>query len=157
MQSDDTYRSKLQQTMASIQAWTGFVADVARIEQSNDGAAWRLALTPRSARACPVEIVLRNDRKCDITIGDETHEDWPIPSLDLVLPLLEAVVEGRVMTRHTESAATGLHRASTSVVVLGDGTAIERSRGDATADGRADANVQSREVHYLPYRRSSGC
>jgi hypothetical protein len=160
MISDDTYRAKLQQTIAAIKAWTGFVADVARVEEGEIPGAWRLALTPRSARACPIEIVLRDDQRCDLRVGGETYEDLALTSedrstsLDLMLPLLEAVVEGNVLTRRISSAGTGLLCSVASIVTLQDGTRFEHVHAPARLNGAAvpDA-VEIRDIHYLPYRR----
>lgn len=153
MQSQDTYRLKLQQTAASLKAWSGFVADVARVEMQEEGDAWRLALTPMASRACPVEMVLDGAApKFDLRLGTETYEDLDLPSLDLVLPMVEAVTEGRVVTRRTASAITGLPLAVSTHLKLADGTALDFPATDQSANGRNGA-VESRVVHYLPYRR----
>lgn len=160
MISDDTYRAKLQQTIAAIKAWTGFVADVARVEEGDIPGAWRLALTPRAGRACPIEILLRNDQKCDVRIGGETYEDLALTSqdrstsLDMMLPLLEAVVDGNVLTRHISSAGTGLLCSVVSIVTFQDGTKIEHAHTQARLNGAAvPSAVEIRDIHYLPYRR----
>ena len=152
MQSQDTYRLKLQQTVASIRAWSGFVADVARVEVDEAGAdgAWRLKLTPFAAGACPLEIVLDGSEPLgDVRIGDQTVERWPLPSLDIVLPLVEAVSEGRVATRRTASAATGTLLAISTLVRLSDGRVVELSAPAASVVGVC------RDTHYLPYRKPS--
>lgn len=155
MLSDDTYRAKLRQTIASVQAWTGFVADVARVEVTDQDTAWRIVMTPKSANACPVEIVLRNDRTYDLAMGGQTYVDRPLPSLDVVLPLLEAVAEGRVVTRRIASAATGLLRERRTVVTLADGTRFEAEETKPSLPAAAaDAATESSERHYLPYRRA---
>ena len=154
MLPDDPYKTKLERTIASVKAWTGFVADVARIEAAEVGDGWRLSLQPHSSRACPVEIVLRRDQTCDLAIGGETYRNWPLPSLDVVLPLMEAVSEGRVVTRHTVSATTGLLREVSTIVRLADGTVIEQRRDGAA--GMPLGSVEGRDTHYLPYRRPNG-
>jgi hypothetical protein len=160
MLSDDTYRARLQQTIASIKAWTGFVADVARVEEGEIPGAWRLALTPRSARACSVEIVLRHDQQCDMRIATETYEDLaltsrdPATTLDVMLPLLEAIANGNVLTRRISSAATGLLCSVASIVTLRDGTVIEHVHVAPGPDPAAISGaVEIRDTHYLPYRR----
>jgi hypothetical protein len=160
MISDDTYRASLQQTIAAIKAWTGFVADVARVEEGEIPGAWRLALTPHSARACPIEIVLRSDQRCDLRIGGETYEDLALTSqdrstsLDMMLPLLEAVADGNVLTRYISSAGTGLLCSVASIVTFLDGRTIEHEHTPAHLNGAAVVGaIETRDVHYLPYRR----
>lgn len=153
MRSPDTYRLKLQQLTASLKAWSGFVADVARVEAGEAGNAWRLALTPAAPGACPIEIVLDgSEPRCDLRIGTELVEDWRLPSLDVVLPLVEAVTEGRVVTRRLSSAVTALPLGVSTHVRLADGSAIVLP---PLADGQGLPNgaVESRETHYLPYRK----
>lgn len=148
MQSDDIYRQKLAQLAASIKAWSGFVADVARVETSEDGPVWRFSMQPRAARACPCEIALDSATQgCDLSIGGETFEGFALPSLDIVLPLLKAVAEGQVVTRHYSSAATGLPVSTSTVITLENGTRLEAGNAQ-TADG-----LECRPVHFVPYRK----
>ena len=155
MQSYDTSRVKLEQLIASIRAWTGFVADVARVEISEEGTGYRIALQPRAAGACPLEFVLDgHEPKCDLMLGGTMYKNVPLPSLDVVLPLLEAVVDGRVVTQRTLSAATGLLKGVSTSIRLADGRVIEPKQPSVTAGNLGDdAGLESREVHYLPYRR----
>lgn len=155
MPADDTYRLKLQQVIASLKAWTGFVADVAKVEVSEVGEAWRIALQPKAAHACAMEMVLDGaSPRCDLRIASETYEDWPLPSLDIVLPLIEAVAEGKVVTRRTASATTGMPLGVTTLIRLADGRLLESSHeGSADRELSADT-IQIRDTHYLPYRRA---
>ena len=155
MLSNDTYRLKLQQTTASIRAWSGFVADVARVEVAEEANSWRLALTPFAAGACPIELVLDGSSpNCDLRIGRETYEDWPMPSLDDVLPLVEAVCDGRVVTRQVSSAATGLPLTVSTRIKLANGRTFVLPEGADSAFG--NSGVESRDTHYLPYRKPTG-
>ena len=156
MLSDDAYRSKLQLTMASLQAWTGFVADVARVEATQDGTSCRLALTPHCAHACPVALVLRADQHYDITIAGETYANRPLASLDLFLPLIEAITEGSVVTRHVSSSVTGLARGVSTVVTLPDGRVFADGGLDPVAAPDPAGQLETRDTHYLPYRRQNG-
>ncbi len=151
---DHSHSVKLQQLIASLRAWTGFVADVARVEVSDIGSAWRVSLQPKAANACPLEILLDASRvKCDLRIAAETYRDWPLPSLDLVLPLIEAVAEGRVVTRHTTSAVTGLPLSVATLIKLADGRVLETSLENGAVKEVASAAIERRDTHYLPYRR----
>ncbi len=153
MLSDDVYRAKLERTIASVRAWTGFIADVARVQDEVIEGAWLLALWPTAKRACPLEIVLRNDQRCDITIASETYEDWPLPSLDVILDLIKAVVDGHVVTRRTVSAATGLPLSVASILTFEDGRVLEHSHTTVNVRGHLGGAIECKEVHYLPYRR----
>jgi hypothetical protein len=155
MPADDTHRVKLQQLIASLKAWSGFVADVAKVEVTEIGQAWRILLQPKAASACPMEMLLDGgSTRCDLRIAGETYEDWPLPSLDIVLPLIEAVAEGRVVTRYTSSAATGLPLSVATVISLADGRHLETSLDRPGHRAPAADAVQIRDTHYLPYRRA---
>ena len=156
MLSDEIYRAKLQQTIASLEAWTGFVADVARVEESDQGSAWRLALVPHAPHACSIEIVLRADQRFDVTIADWTSKNLAIPSLDLFMPLLEAVTEGQVVKRRVASAITGLVHSVSTVVTLADGRVFADGQLDVAALPTPDTPTEIRDTHYLPYRRPIG-
>lgn len=156
MYSPDTYRLKLQEVVASIKAWSGFVADVARVETHDEGHGWRLAMQPSTPGACPIEMLLDGNKlECDLKIGGETYEDLELPSLDVVLPLVEAVADGRVMTRVTRSAVTGMRIGSDTLIRLADGTefVLSPTPVDDFAD---DTAVETRSLHFLPYRKPDG-
>ncbi len=148
MQSDDIYRQKLAQLSASVLAWSGFVADVARVDMSEDGPVWRFSMRPKAARACPCEIVLdAATQGFDLWIGGETYEGFALTSLDTVLPLLKAVADGHVVTRHYASAATGLPVSTSTVITLENGAQLEAGSAP-TADG-----LECRPAHFVPYRK----
>ena len=153
MLSDDTFHSALMQTMASLRAWSGFVADVADIEDAEIGDSWHFGLTPHMQGACPVDLVLRSDQRFDLSLDGEAYEDRPIDTLDLFPRLIEAVADGRVIRRYAVSRATGLLHATSTVVRLGDASLFEASRPSAGAPALADPPLEWRNVHYLPYRR----
>lgn len=159
MLSDDVFRAKRNLTIAELGAWTGFVADVAHVEHGNIEGAWRICMTPRASSACPVELLIRDDQKFDIRIGREVYEDLPIITLDDFRPLLEAIVDGRVITRTTMSALTGAERDVETFVTTASGQIFH---GHASlANGSAAppplpselTGVEVRDTHYVPYRR----
>lgn len=153
MQSEDTYRLKLAELVASIKAWSGFIADVARIETADEDASWRLRIEPKAPRACSLEIVVDGrTQSCDLTLAGETYEGWKLNSLDLVLPLVVAVSEGRVITRRTTSAATGLPISVSTIVTLADGTELEPT-STSPSNARSLEGIQQRDVHYVGYRK----
>lgn len=153
MLSDDTYRAKLDQLIASVRAWTGFVADVARVEVTDQGQAWRIALLPKFGNTCPAEIILRPDKTWDLTIGGHTFKNRALSSLELVLPLLEAIAEGRVVALKSVSASTGLVHGVGTVVTLANGTRFEEQQAVIELPAGIEPRVETIERHYLPYRR----
>ncbi len=153
MLSDDVFQAALMQTMASLRAWSGFVADVADIEDAEIGESWHFALTPHMPGACPVDLVIRSDQRFDLGLDGESYEDRPIEALDLFPRLIEAVADGRVIRRYAVSRATGLLQTVSTLVPLGDGNAFEADRPIAGAPALADPPLEWRNVHYLPYRR----
>jgi hypothetical protein len=153
MLSDDTFHSALMQTMASLRAWSGFVADVADIEDAEIGDSWHFGLTPHMPGACPVDLVLRSDQRFDLNLDGEAYEDRAIETFDLFPRLIEAVADGRVIRRYAVSRATGLLHAVSTLVPLGDGAAFEAGRPIAGAPALTDPPLEWRNVHYLPYRR----
>lgn len=156
MLPDDVFRNKLQQTIASLEYWTGDIASSTRIERAETDAAWRLCLTPDAPNACPLELVLREDQHFDITVGDETYEDLRIESLDLFLPLLKAVSSGQVVTRTWRSAVTDLKQEVETVVTLADGRVWQGRADGAMQQPNGDGDVCC-DRHYVPYvRRISG-
>lgn len=153
MLSDDTFHAKLAQTMASLRAWSGFVADVCAIEDAEIGGSWHFGLTPHMPNACPVELLLRLDQRFDLTVASEQYEDRPIPSLDLFLPLVQAIADGRVVTRRVVSRMTGLVHATLTVVTLSDGGLFEDGHPNPDAPVLREASLEWRDTRYLPYRR----
>lgn len=156
MQSLDTHRLELQHVVASVKAWTGFVADVARVETHDEGHGWRLAMQPVASGACPVEMLIDgSELKWDLKIGGETYEDLAMPSLDVVLPLVKAVADGRVVTRQIRSAVTGLPLGADTLIKLADGTEIVLPQV-AVDVVPAHSAVETRSLHFLPYRKPDG-
>jgi hypothetical protein len=153
MLSPDTYRARFDATIASLRAWTGFIADVARIEVSENPASWRLMLVPHTPQACPVELILRRDQLYDISISTETHEDLAIESMDAFLPLLEAVSDGRVLIRTRASQATGLVRAVETIVTQANGQLWQRVHLSLAGQRHGIAETVAQDRHFAAYRR----
>ncbi|HXF53331.1 MAG TPA: hypothetical protein VNK52_04330 [Hyphomicrobiaceae bacterium] len=153
MLPDDTFEVKLAETMATVRAWSGFVADVADVEDAEIGDAWHFGLVPHMAGACPVEVVVRrSDQRCDFTIAGESYEDIAIADLDLLPKVLAAVADGRVIRRHGVSRATGLKRFTATIVRLPDGGVFEMAHPSPGAPA-VESEIEWRDWHFLPYRR----
>ncbi len=158
MPSEDSHRVNLQLTAASIKAWSGFVADVARLEIVEATDHCRVTMVPVVSGGCPVDLVIDGSAlRCTGRIGAHDLPGWELPSLDLVLPLLKAVAEGHVVTRHTVSCATGLPLEIGTLVRLEDGSTLTIQGTRSTTPSRPmDAPMESRETHFLPYRKPAG-
>jgi hypothetical protein len=153
MLSDDTFHARLLATMASLRAWSGFVADVAAIEDAEIGDAWHFGLTPHMPGACPVDLVLRRDQRFDLTVAGQSYEDREVASLELFPPLMAAIADGRVVRRRAVSRATGLVHHTSTIVRLPDGSVFEAGYPSPGGPVLADPTLEWRDLHFLPYRR----
>lgn len=151
MIADDVYRSRLQATIASLKYWVPEIKDVAEVVEETERDFWKVRVDPRVAGACPFELMLRTDRKHDLIIAGELYEERPTGTLDVFLPLVEALAQGRVIQRRQFAAATIMPLSIDTIVTFADGTVWQAGR----ALGAAAAPVESitRDRHFLPYRR----
>ena len=157
MDSDDTIRSRLQSTIASLRYWVPSIADAARVDETERPGFWQISVAPKIAGACPFELILRTDRssgRFDCVIGGEVYEDRDLASPDEFLPLVEAIADGRVIQRRWLSTATGVLRKVETIVALANGKTWRQVRAVPTAAADADTDaVEHRDRHFLPYRR----
>lgn len=154
MTSDDVFRSRLESTIASLRYWVPQIADAARIEEAQAPSFWKIAVTPHVPGACPFELMLRSNQSFSLVLDREVYEDLPADSLNLFLPLLDAIAEGRVIQRHFVSAATGEVRRVTSIVDLsGDNVWQAGREAGPSVEQTADIPLECRDRHFLPYRR----
>lgn len=153
MIAEDVFRSRLQATIASLRYWVPAIADAARIEQTEGHDFWKLSVFPTVAAACPFELMLRTDQQFDLSIAGEVFEDQPVSSLDLFLPLVEAITAGHLIQRATASTATAAPLSIETRVTLADGTVWSKLR---TLPGGRLIDVGETVVcdrHFVPYRR----
>jgi len=129
MLPDDLFRSRLQTTITALKYWAPSIADAARVEESETGNYWKIAVAPKLTNACPFELILHFDQRYDLAIGEETYEGLPIESFDIFLPFVEAVADGRVVQRHWVSRLTGLERSVETLVSLAGGGIWRETRG----------------------------
>lgn len=153
MVADDVYRSRLQATIAGLRYWVPTIADAARIEQTEGHDFWKMSVTPTVSAACPFELMLRADQHFDIVVAGEMFEDQSVASLELFLPLVDAIAAGRVIQRNTESVATGASLAVETRVSLADGSLWSRRRCLPGGELIAADDDAIRDRHFLPYRR----
>lgn len=153
MLPDDVYRSRLQAAIEGLRYWIPTVSDVANVAEREGEGYWKIQVTPAAANACPFELVLRTDQRHDLVIGGETFEDLPTRSLDVFVPLAEAIAEGRVMQCRWLSAATGAQTAIETIVTLSDGREWSSARMlTPLASDHPDA-VIAKARHFVPYHR----
>jgi hypothetical protein len=156
MLPDDAIRSRLQATVESLRYWVPTIADVARVAERERPDAWTFIIGPNIASACPVDVTLHSGQQFDLVIAGEAYEGRTAASFDLILPLLEAVTEGRVVQRHWVSLATGAPRAIETIVTLGDGSIWRDGRTIEAVAGVIPREATERhDRHFLPYRRST--
>jgi len=154
MHADDIYRTKLQATVAALKYWLPEINDTARVSEISDVDYWKIAVEPKVPGACPFELMLRTDQRHDLIIAGEVFEDQPTTTLDLFVPLVDSIAEGRVVQRRTVSAATGAPVALRTIITLPDGHVweAERTLPDGLAPGALD-DLIIEDRHFLPYRR----
>ena len=152
--SHDVYRSRLQTVVESLRYWIPSVADAARVEELESPDYWRMTVSPHVTGACPFELLLRSDRRFDIQIGGEIHEDLEMMLFEDFLPLAEAITQGRVVQRRWVSTATGALREVETIVTFVSGNVWSQSRIEkAVADKIPRQAAERRDRHFLPYRR----
>jgi hypothetical protein len=154
MLSDDAIRSRLQATVESLRYWVPTIADVADTSEREGLDGWTLVISPRVAGACPVQVTLHPAQRFDLVIAGESYEGRTAASFDLILPLLEAITEGRIVQRHWISTATGAVRAIETIVRLADGSVWRDGRTiEPVATIIPREATERHDRHFVPYRR----
>jgi hypothetical protein len=150
----DSYRQKLHTTIAALRYWAPQLRPGAEIEDEESPSHWRLAARPHIAAACPFELVLHSEPRYDLMIAAEAYEDLAVESLDLFLPLLASISDGRVVQRTSVSRNTGQWRSIDTFVHLADGTTWQARRLNETlADQIDEDDCYYRDRHFAPYLR----
>lgn len=152
MLSDDVFRSRLQATVESLRYFVPSVADVARSDETSAPGYWKLSLTPHTGGACPIELILHGSQRYDVMIGRETYEDREITSLELFVPLIDAVANGRVIERSWISLTTGLSVARETLISLTNSKSWQDGSGLNAVAGNEE-KFRRDDRHFLPYRR----
>jgi hypothetical protein len=154
MLPDDVFRTQLQTTITVLKYWAPSVADTARIEETETGGYWKMAVVPHLAHACPFELILHFDQRYDLAVGAETYESLPIESFDIFLPFVEAIARGDIVQRQWISRLTGLERSVETLVTLAGGGIWREARGEVHGmPSLDDDGTELRERRFLPYRR----
>lgn len=157
--SHDVYRSRLQTVIESLRYWIPSIADAARVEETEAPEYWKMWVSPAVAGACPFELILRSDRRCDLVIAGEVYEDLAMLAFEDFLPLCEAIAQGRVIQRRWTSPATAALCDVETIVTFANSKTWTGSRAvNSRTSGPISAKV-SREAaarhdrHFLAYRR----
>jgi hypothetical protein len=156
MQSDDVFRKAFEAASSRMTAWVEEQRDVAAVDYERSVDFCRVSLVPRAPNACPVELMLhRPTQTYDVQIGTETWEGQPAGHLERFIPMLDAIVSGRVIARTYLTVQSGT---PVRVEVIVSPAALDTmvySRVTPFGQRLKDAEVQAREHHWVPYRRIS--
>lgn len=152
MLSDDVFRSRLLATIESLRYFVPSVADVAQHEEQSAQGFWKLSMTPLTPGACPVELILHETQRYDVMIASETYEDREIASLDIFVPLMEAITSGRLIERSWFSLQTGTQVARETLITLPKGALWTDGSKPPDVEGR-NQDFRFEDRHFLPYRR----
>jgi hypothetical protein len=156
MLQDDAFRAGLRTAIGRIKASLARLASVARIDETETASYWRIAVEPHAETACPFELIVHLQRQSfDIVIGPEAYESCSIDDQALLPAMVDAIVNGDVITRRWLSANTGAAYSVDTIVALPDGMDWLRSRLEGPA-ARAipPASRLSEDHHYAPYARA---
>lgn len=154
MFSDDVYRNRLSDVIATLEAWARDQRDVARIETLASGAYWKMAVEPTAAGTCPFELMLRADQRFNVKVAEEVYEDKPVDKFEFFPMLARAIAGGNVERVDVTSALTAAVESIETRVTLEDGWAWIGERRIGQRTPRRIETAQEQRVHrYLPYRR----
>jgi hypothetical protein len=152
MLPDDAFRRAFDEAVIDLAAWAGSYRDVASVDCETSSNAVRLSLKPHTATACALEFMLHRDSQSyDVQFAQgDTWEGLPVAGEPrALLPLLQAVADGRILTRALISAATGAYRDS--------GVIVSPTAGASRTYGLSDHHDEAllvKDRHWAPYRRS---
>lgn len=152
MQSQDHFDRQFDDLVAAFEAWAERLRGVAEVSAERSSAFWRLRAEPHLQAACPVELIVHRNQTYDIMIGAEAYEGLTLESPDALLPLLDAVADGRACTTMRRSAATDTLLEIETILMPTSAPIWRRSRNILTYAGGCEAVTTTR--HYPPYRRN---
>jgi hypothetical protein len=150
---DTVHPCRFEATIAALSYWAPSIADVARIVEIECESSWTIAVTPQEATACPFELRLRHDGHYRLAIAGEVYDDLPIESLELFVPLVEAIAAGNVCRRLWVSRLTGLLRGVGTLIDLGEGRTWSADRELPDLPPTDPEDVIATDHYFAPYRR----
>jgi hypothetical protein len=154
MQPQDQFARAFGEMTARLAARIETWRDVADVEIEGSSDYWRVAMTPKAAGACSLEVVVTPSAQTfDLQIGPDTFEHLPLTRIDDIEDIVRAVAEGRASRRTGLSAAGGLLLWAETVLRRGADLWWRQRRVTPAGAGLQRANVVEREQVWLPYRR----
>lgn len=151
MQPQDHFERRYEAATIALAAWGETLQDVADVIVERAVSYWRLRLEPNASGACPIEIILHRGQVYDVMIGSESYESLPLDDPDKLMPTLEAIAAGQVVTWTRRSAMTNRPIEIATIVGAAPNPLFERSRTTGALPVPSDIVV---ERHYVPYRRA---
>ncbi len=156
-QSDDQFRLAFEAATTRLVAWAERHRDCAEIAVERVGRFWRLSVVPHAANACSVELILHETTQTfDLQLGPEAYEGRAVTSFDLFEALLDAVIAGHVVTRHTGSASSAAPLSVETIVQPTDRIAWIAERWLGPRSIAMTSDTVTRDRHWVPYRRQRG-
>ena len=153
MAIDDLFQRRLRDIAARFHNWSLAHQANAQFVHEDANGYWRFAGTPVPPNACAFEILIHPNNKVDFLIADQTYEERSLEPLEQILPLVEAIAAGQVLTRSWSSSNTGMLQRIETIITL-DGVAPWCEARDITATiNQTAAPRQKRDRHYVPYTR----
>lgn len=152
---DDVFRKQLRAAREQLKTWAASVEDFAQIDESETETFWRLSAIPRAAHACPFELIAYDDQHFDFLAGAEAYERQPLTDVKLLSELVEAIADGRIVTRVHASRNTGARRSVETVITLESAGEWrgERLNAPLAAAIRAE-DCEAHDQRYVPYRQT---
>ncbi|MGI9409369.1 MAG: hypothetical protein ACR2OV_04800 [Hyphomicrobiaceae bacterium] len=152
--SDENYNNQLNDTKSALIQWSEHNSAGAEMIIDGTSTYWRISARPAEPSLCPIELILRSDRKYDLAIASATVEDREIESFALFHELFDSVAAGRPFSRAFISRNTSQHLGMTTTVPLSElpdwEFRILTPLGEVC--GLEDALVEER--HYARYTRA---
>ncbi len=154
MQAHDVFNRAFDDATAAIEAWLPTIARDATVDRERTEQYWRVRLTPHQAEACPVELMLSRSQMFDCDVGPESAVGLHISDLGLFLPLLKAVVEGRVVLRTWSALATGSELVREMIVDVATAQQWTVRRLVQAGAAATEATAVASDHVYVAYRRA---
>lgn len=150
--AEDAFRADLAATISALETWAWQTRDAADIEMATGTEFWKMAVAPRTAGACPFELLLRTDQTFSLRLDLETYEDRPVETFSFFADLVRALAAGRVERIETLNAMTAtLERIEMRVIPeRGKEWIGERALG---VKAIVPAAEERRTRRFLAYRR----
>ena len=153
MQPQDVFNRGFDAAIASLDRWLDSIKDVAHIDREETAQYWRVRVEPRCPNTCPAELMVSRHQTFDLDIASECIVDQPASDLTFFQTLLEAVCDGRVVSRIWSAQATGAELTREVIVDLPDGRAWSTRRLISAGTAATDLSAVASDRVFVAYRR----